>query len=279
MADERAGGGRVRRDPFTTASVYESAARRPVVGVPTQTLQAIDGVPAELPLSWVMNHRYYTALAGVGAAPIMVPLLRDEDALRGVYDACDGVFIAGGVDVDPSSYHEPRESLCGRTDLERDRVELLFARWARQDGKPLFGLCRGLQIMNVAEGGSLYQDCEEYFEGSIKHDYFPNAGYARDHIAHTVQVAAGSRLFDAFGEAEVRVNSMHHQGVKAVARGLVATAWAPDGLIEALEGTGEGYAVGVQWHPEMLVDTDAGTRRLFEAFVAACRGWARVGVG
>jgi putative glutamine amidotransferase len=248
---------------------------RPLIGVPTQTLQAIDGIPPELPHSWVMNHRYYTALALVGAAPVMVPLLvSDVAALRGIYDALDGVFIAGGVDIDPSSYHEPRAALCGRTDLDRDGVEILFAQWARADGKPLFGVCRGLQIINVAAGGSLYQDCAEFREGSIKHDYFPTAGHARDFRAHAISVAEGSRLHEAFGSTEVEVNSMHHQGLKQIADGLVTTATAPDGLVEALEASGDAFVVGVQWHPEMLIDHDAGTRRLFEAFVDAARAFS-----
>jgi putative glutamine amidotransferase len=248
---------------------------RPLIGVPTQTLQAIDGIPADLPHSWVMNHRYYTALALVGAAPVMIPLLvRDVAALRGIYDALDGVFIAGGVDVDPSSYHEPQSTLCGRTDLDRDGVEILFTQWARADGKPIFGVCRGLQIINVAAGGSLYQDCAEYYAGAIKHDYFPTAGHARDFRAHTISVTPGSRLHEAFGATEVEVNSMHHQGLKAIAEGLVTTATAPDGLIEALEAPGDAFVVGVQWHPEMLIDNDAGTRRLFEAFVEASRAYA-----
>jgi putative glutamine amidotransferase len=247
---------------------------RPLIGVPTQTLQSIDGIPSDLPLSWVMNHRYYTALAQVGAAPVMVPLLVSHpDALRAVYEALDGVFIAGGVDVDPASYDEARETLCGRTDLDRDRVEIQLAQWARSEGKPLFGLCRGLQIMNVASGGSLYQDCAEYYEGSIKHDYFPTAGFARDHMAHTIRVEPGTRLHDALGGEEVWINSMHHQGLKRIADDLIATAWAPDGLVEAVEAPGDAYAVGVQWHPEMLVDTDAGTRRLFDGFIEAARAY------
>lgn len=242
---------------------------RPLIGVPTQTLQSIDGIPDDLPHSWVMNHRYYTALASVGAAPVMVPLLvRDVEALRGIYDACDGIFIAGGVDVDPASYDEPRQELCGRTDLDRDGVEILFTQWARSEGKPVFGVCRGLQIINVAAGGSLYQDCS-YFDDAIKHDYFPTAGYARDYLAHTIRVEAGTRLHAAFGDTEVPVNSMHHQGLNRIADGLVATAWAPDGLVEAVESKDDSWVVGVQWHPEMLVDTDAGTKRLFEAFVDA----------
>lgn len=248
--------------------------RRPVIGVPAQTLQAIDGIPEELPHSWVMNHRYFLALSALGAAPVMVPLLRDDATLRGIYEGLDGVFLAGGVDVDPSSYGEERDALCGRTDLDRDHVELLFARWAREDDKPLFGVCRGLQVMNVEAGGSLYQDCAEFYAGSMKHDYFPTAGHARDYLAHSVRVQDGSRLRQILGAAEVRVNSMHHQGLRDVAPGLEPTAWAPDGLIEAVEVPGAAFCIGVQWHPEMLVDTDTPTRRLFAAFVEAARRFA-----
>lgn len=251
---------------------------RPLIGVPTQTLQAIDGIPEDLPHSWVMNHRYLTALASAGAAPVMVPLLTgDTDTLRGIYDVLDGVFIAGGVDVDPSSYNQARAPSCGRTDLDRDVVEILLAQWARADDKPLLGVCRGLQIMNVAAGGSLYQDCAEELADSIKHDYFPNAGHARDYLAHTVQVEPGTRLHDIFGADEVRVNSMHHQGLARIAAGLTVSATAPDGLIEALEAADHPFALGVQWHPEMLVNTDAGTRRLFETFVAAARAYRDTG--
>ncbi|HSJ13237.1 MAG TPA: gamma-glutamyl-gamma-aminobutyrate hydrolase family protein [Longimicrobiales bacterium] len=246
---------------------------RPLIGVPGQTLQAIDGIPTELPQSWVMNHRYFTALASVGGAPVMVPLIEEETALRGIYEDLDGIFLAGGVDVDPESYHEPRAAQSGRTDPPRDRVEIQLARWAQAEGKPLFGVCRGMQIMNVAAGGSLYQDCAAYFEGAIKHDYFPNAGYARNYLAHAVRITAGTRLHEVLRAGEVQVNSMHHQGLKEIADGLRPSAVAPDGLIEALEAPGEAFCVGVQWHPEMLVDDDAGTRRLFEDFVAAASAY------
>lgn len=243
----------------------------PLVGVPTQTLQVIDGIPEGLPVSWVMNHRYFTALATAGAAPVMVPLLEEEAVLRAIYERLDGVFLAGGVDLDPASYGHERHTLCGSTDVNRDRVELLLARWALEEGKPLLGVCRGMQVINVARGGSLYQDCGEQYPGSIKHDYFPNAGFERDYLAHPVRVVEGTKLRQALGGAEVPVNSMHHQGVRDVGAGLVASAYSPDGLIEALETPDERWAVGVQWHPEMLIDGDAGTRRLFEAFLDAAR--------
>jgi putative glutamine amidotransferase len=247
---------------------------RPIIGVPAQTLQAIEGIPEGLPHSWVMNERYFRALTAVGALPFMVPLLDGDAAtLRGLYEQLDGVFIAGGVDVDPASYGEEKTPLCGHTDPARDYVELLFARWALEEGKPVFGICRGLQVMNVARGGTLYQDCAAQIDGAIKHDYFPTAGYARDHLAHDVRVVPGSRLHAAFDAEAAPVNSMHHQGVKTLGDGLVATAFAPDGLIEALEAEDERFEVGVQWHPEMLIEKDPGTHRLFEAFAAAARAW------
>ncbi len=247
---------------------------RPVIGVPTQTLQAIEGIPEGLPHSWVMNHRYFLSLTAVGAVPWMVPLLdNDGDTLRAIYDNLDGVFIAGGVDVDPASYGEERYERCGQTDLPRDIVELTFTRWALEDGKPFFGICRGMQVLNVAQGGTLYQDCADQRPGSIKHDYFPTAGFERDYLAHEVAVEPGSRLHEAFGADCVQVNSMHHQGVKRLGADLVATAFSPDGLIEALETTDAQFAVGVQWHPEMLIDQDPGTHRLFTAFINAAVTW------
>jgi len=245
--------------------------QRPVIGIPTQTLQSIDRIPEDLPASWVMNQRYFLACTSVGAIPWMVPLLEnDPETLRGIYDHLDGIFIAGGVDVDPTSYDAGRHELCGRTDLARDYVELMFARWALEDGKPVMGVCRGQQVINVAAGGTLVQDCGELFPGALKHDYFPGAGWARDYLAHDVRIAPGSRLHTAFGVEQAMVNSMHHQSVDRLGEGLVATAWATDGMVEALEGTREGqFLVGVQWHPEMLIDTHEGTRKLFEAFIEA----------
>jgi putative glutamine amidotransferase len=244
--------------------------QRPVIGIPTQTLQSIDRIPEDLPDSWVMNRRYFDACTSVGAIPWMVPLLDDDpETLRGIYDRLDGLFIAGGVDMDPASYGEPRHELCGRTDPPRDTVELAMVRWALEDGKPVFGVCRGMQVINVAAGGTLVQDCTLH-ENAIKHDYFPGAGWARDYLAHDVRIAEGSRLHASFGVTESMINSMHHQAVRRLGEGLVPTAWAPDGMIEAVEGENpDHFLVGVQWHPEMLIDTHAGTKRLFEEFIEA----------
>lgn len=247
--------------------------QRPVIGVTTQTLHSIDGIPAGLPQSVVMNQRYYAAVAAAGATPVLIPLLDDEpEALRGAYDACDGILIPGGVDVDPACFHEPAHPKLGRIDPARDRVEMQLAKWAVEDGKPLLGLCRGLQVINVALGGSLWQDLEAEYPNAIRHDYFPTYGFKRDHIAHDVALAAGTRLRRVLEQDRIPVNSMHHQGIKALAPALRASAIAPDGLIEAAEGRNGRFLIGVQWHPEVFEMTDPHTSRLFKAFVAAAGG-------
>jgi putative glutamine amidotransferase len=242
-----------------------------VIGIATQTLAAI---PGQLPPTWVMGQKYVRVLAAEGAVPWLVPLLQgDEATLRCVYERLDGLFLTGGVDVDPASYGEARDPRWVQdTDPARDWAELTLLRWALADRKPVLGVCRGHQAINVAAGGTLYQDVRGQLREAIKHDYFSTTAagnFPRDRIAHEVRVPRGSRLSAILGSEAVPVNSMHHQGVKGLAPGLRATAFAPDGLVEGLEGPNGHYLVGVQWHPEELADKDAGMRRLFTTFLQA----------
>jgi putative glutamine amidotransferase len=247
---------------------------RPTIGIPTQTLHAIDGIPPALPASWVMNQRYYHAASAAGGVPWMVPLLTDDpDTLRCVYERLDGVMLAGGVDLDPQCFGEAPHPALGNTDPDRDAVELRLVRWALADGKPVLGLCRGLQVINVAVGGSLHQDLASECPRAIKHDYLPTAGYQRDHLAHPVQLEPGTRLASVLSSSQVLVNSMHHQGIKRLGVDLIASAHAPDGLIEAIETPGPAFVVGVQWHPEALESRQPHPRRLFREFVAAAQRW------
>ncbi len=244
--------------------------QRPVIGIATQSLEPI---PGQTPRAWVMGQTYVRALSGEGAVPWLIPLLPDDEAtLRAIYDRLDGLFLTGGVDVDPSRYGEDRQPVCGASDPARDAVELLLLRWAMADHKPVLGVCRGHQVINVAAGGALYQDVGAQRPKALKHDYFPHAGpYTRDQLTHDVEVASGSRLGEIVGAGTLRVNSMHHQGVKVLAPGLTASAYAPDGLIEGLEGSNGQFLVGVQWHPEELTQRDPAMRRLFTAFLEAAR--------
>jgi putative glutamine amidotransferase len=244
---------------------------RPVIGVPTQNLQSLGGVPADIPPSWVMSQRYIRALTAAGALPWMIPLVGDEpETMRGIYDELDGVFLPGGADIDPVNYGEERHARCDKGDLARDEVELMLVRWALVDHKPVLGVCRGLQLVNLAAGGTLYQDLSEQMPGAIKHDYFPFSGrYARDFLAHEVSVAEQTKLAEIFGAGTLKVNSMHHQGVRKLGAQLVASAVAPDGLVEGIESANGSYVVAVQWHPEVLVENDERTRKLFASFIEA----------
>lgn len=248
---------------------------QPIIGTATQTL---DPIPGQTPMCWIMGQRYIHVLVREGCVPWPIPLLMGDLAtLRAIYDRLDGVFLTGGVDVDPANYDEEKEPVCGRTDPPRDWTEIQLIRWCLEDHKPLLGVCRGVQVMNVAVGGSLYQDVTAQRAGSLKHDYFPNPNnnFTRDMLIHSVRVEPDTRLGRMMQAREVAVNSMHHQGIKRLGQGLIASAWSPDGLIEGVEGTNGSFLVGVQWHPEELTESSPPMRRLFTEFIDAAREFRR----
>lgn len=240
---------------------------RPVIGIATQTL---DAVPGELPACWIMGQSYVNVLRSVGAVPWLIPLLcEDRDTIREIYDRLDGIFLTGGVDVDPSHYGETKLSFCGRTDPSRDAVEIQLIHWALADKKPILAVCRGIQIVNVALGGTLFQDVKQQFTKALKHDYFPTKeNPSRDYLAHSVELQRDTRLVELMGPESIQVNSMHHQAIRDLAPALVPTAFATDGLIESVEAKADQYVVGVQWHPEELAPRDERMRRLFTSLVA-----------
>ncbi|MCB0075949.1 MAG: gamma-glutamyl-gamma-aminobutyrate hydrolase family protein [Anaerolineales bacterium] len=241
-------------------------AGRPLIGLPTQTQP---GNPAEgMPDCWIMSQKYVSVVAGAGGTPNIIPLLDDMITLRAIYDELDGIFLCGGVDIDPTAYDAKRHFLCGTTDPDRDATEIQLVRWAVQDHKPVFGVCRGVQVINVACGGTLHQDVAQAYPNSIKHDYFPVQGrYERHLLTHSVEVDAHSDLGRMLGVPRLKVNSMHHQAIDRLGNGLIATSWSPDGVVESVESINNHYLLGVQWHPEELADTDPRMRRLFRYFI------------
>lgn len=250
---------------------------RPHIGVTTQTLQAIEIIPPGLPHSVVMNERYYNAVAEASGVPWLIPLMEDEATLREIYERLDGLLLPGGIDVDPALYGEAPHPKLGRLDMDRDRVEILLTRWAVEDKKPVLGLCRGLQVINVALGGTLYQDIEDQIPEAIKHDYYPTRGFERSHLAHDVVLAEGSRLRFTTETERVRVNSMHHQAVKVLAPSLIASAVAPDGIVEAAEAADDHFLVGVQWHPECFDMSVPTTQHVFQEFIDAATRYPSAG--
>jgi putative glutamine amidotransferase len=201
---------------------------------------------------------------------VLVPVDLDKPAWRSVYEGLDGLLLPGGVDVDPAHYGETPHPALGRVDEALDRAELLLARWALEEGMPVFGVCRGIQVLNVAAQGTLYQDLPAQYPGAGPHACNPPA-YPRGSRPHAVEIAPTAHIARAMRTTRCMVNSRHHQAVKDVAPGFAVTARAPDGVIEGIERTSGALAYGVQWHPENLALGDPQMLGLFQLLVEAAR--------
>ncbi len=209
---------------------------------------------------------YVQAVALAGGCPVLIPLGLPDDRLAELASRLDGVLFSGGGDVHPARYNSQPHPLVNSVDEDRDRVEINLFQATLSRKTPFLGICRGLQVINVAMGGSLYEDLINQGATSIHHDYFPNK--PRHYLAHPVEIDANSRLVQILGSTQVQVNSMHHQGIRKLASGLHPTAWAPDGVIEAVEIPNHPFGLAVQWHPECLQGQPA-MRCLFQEFIRA----------
>ncbi len=203
----------------------------------------------------------------------MIPFPLEMPTLRRIYERLDGIVLSGGGDVDPARYSA--ESVSPYTegiDSGRDEAEIQLVRWAVEDDRPLLAICRGIQVLNVALGGTLIQDIREEVIHSLRHEAPTDKWFVIP--THMVTVAPDSRLGMALGLADHRlaVNSLHHQAVGTIAPGLQVVAHADDGIIEGLELPEKRFVIGVQWHPEALVDEHPPMHRLFEALVRAAAG-------
>lgn len=193
---------------------------------------------------------YFTSILKAGGVPFIIPPFDDTNSLINTLESLDGVLLTGGADINPLFLGEEPVKELHSINPRRDRQELLLARLAADRQIPILGICRGIQLMNAAFGGSLYQDIHSQMEGTrIKHDQDLGRGYA----SHTVEIEKDSLLYKLFGTETLPVNSFHHQAVKDVAPGFRATARATDGVIEAIESAEYKSMMGVQWHPECFI--------------------------
>lgn len=229
----------------------------PVIGVGAQL------AGKEEPRSYGHRRGYIDAIAAAGGAPLLLPPLADQTTRRALYDRVDAVLLAGGTDVDPASYGHDRHPTVTEVDPHRDESEIDLIRWSLADGKPLFAICRGVQILNVALGGSLIQDIPSERPEALVHQT-----RVWRQLAHDLVLEPDSRLASLLGATNLQVNSLHHQAIDRLGRGLRIIGTAPDGIVEGVEGTNGSWLVGVQCHPEELwQETDPRWRRVFANFV------------
>lgn len=212
---------------------------------------------------------YPHAVTLAGGAPVMLPIEPDMDYLRRIYDRLDALLLSGGGDIAPGSFGSREISpYLSKVDPQRDAVEFQLVRWAVKDDKPLLAICRGHQVLNTALGGTLYQDIRHEVAGALRHDHTSEKWFYQ--TVHEVAITDGSTLHHALGTNGLRtaVNSLHHQALNRVADDLQVVATADDGIIESVEVPGARYMVGVQWHPEALVDNYPQMRGLFTTLVS-----------
>lgn len=213
---------------------------------------------------------YLRAITAAGAIPLILPLEISGEDMDQLTRTCHGFLFTGGPDPHPFLFGEETHFHCGNASIARDTMELMLLKSAMAAGKPILGICRGIQIINVGMGGTIYQDIKSQTNPS-----FPIAHsqpFAYSVPSHHVEIAEGSRLSGiAEGMKEIEVNSCHHQAVKTPAPGLSISAYAPDGIIEALEMPDYPYLLGVQWHPEHMWQKNRAAANIFLSFVEACR--------
>ncbi|TQR21316.1 gamma-glutamyl-gamma-aminobutyrate hydrolase family protein [Psychrobacillus vulpis] len=212
---------------------------------------------------------YIVAIERAGGVPVILPITEDIETLSPLIEKLDGVLFTGGSDIDPNYYGEfPRFGL-GLIEPRRDNHEIKLAQKILLDTTlPVLGICRGMQLLTVATGGTLYQDLQSQKPEGINHSV---KQALRHHPFHPVKIEKDSKLFEIYQVDEIGVNSFHHQAVKDIGNGFKATMKAPDGIIEAVEWEEDRFIVAVQWHPEMMEGKLASIRPIFTAFVEECK--------
>lgn len=221
--------------------------------------------------TYFLRARYTKAIEDAGGIPFILPLMPDRGAWRRIVSQVDGLLITGsGSDLAPETYGEKQRYKFKRMSTERATLELGVSKIAYQADVPILGICGGMQSINVALGGTLFQDIDSQLNTSIPHQ----PTYSATKTAHGIRIEPGSLLRRIAGKATIKVNSSHHQSVKEVPPCLITTAVSPDGVVEAIEAPDKRFLLGVQWHPEFLYERYPIQKKLFQALVRAARAFS-----
>jgi putative glutamine amidotransferase len=216
-----------------------------------------------------LRDRYPNAILETGGLPLLLPITGSRTAIQAILDGLDGILVSGGdFDIHPKFYGETPLPALGKIKEERTEFELELITLALKREVPILGVCGGAQAINVALGGTLYQDIASQIPDAIAHEQSDR----REIGGHQVKVCEGTRLKQIVGRDTLEVNTTHHQAVKVLGKKLIANATTEDGVIEGIEGVIGSFLLGVQWHPEILARSDISQKKIISAFVAACRG-------
>lgn len=236
-----------------------SAYKKPLIGI----LPLYDSIKKSI---W-MYPGYPEGITAAGGIPVILSILNRDEDIEVIADRLDGFVFSGGQDVDPQHYGEALLKYCNEIYPPRDQLELRLLRAVIERDKPIFGVCRGFQVINVALGGTLYQDIDEQMKRQLTIQHFQQNNY--EFPVHQVNIEKKSRLYEIIGTETIRVNSMHHQAIARLAPQLIATAVSADGLVEAVEIRELSFGLAVQWHPEFLWQQDENNLKILKAFVDA----------
>jgi putative glutamine amidotransferase len=240
--------------------LFYNRGMKPLIGITTNQSSNAFGQPTVM-----LMQSYIHAILQAGGVPVLIPSLIAEDGWDALYARLDGILFSGGGDIALEHFAGDAHPRIDDVDLARDSVELKMIQAAASDGKPFLGICRGCQVLNVGLGGTLFTHILDQLPNALDHSY---PGNMRTVLVHEVKIEEGTHIAEILGEPIVKVNSLHHQGLKDIAPSLRVAGHAPDGLVEAIELPDHPFGLAVQWHPEWLTDQQS-TRNLFRKFVEA----------
>ncbi|MDU6115257.1 MAG: gamma-glutamyl-gamma-aminobutyrate hydrolase family protein [Paeniclostridium sordellii] len=210
-----------------------------------------------------VNNDYVQSVARCNAVPYIVPMVYDDEIIKEQVENIDALILSGGHDINPLNWGEEPHQKLGGILPKRDTYDFKLLKFALEMKKPILGICRGEQVINVFGGGSLYQDLSLIEGCYVKH----NQQYLSNVATHTAIVKEGTKLYEILGEKEIHVNSFHHLAANEIADGYIVSAVSKDGVIEAIEKEGDEFVIGVQWHPEMMTKDNPMMQKLFQALV------------